>query len=266
MTMRREVYDKLRKVPFLWRYAGATADALTDGFIWARHRAGTPVDLGLSEMLVHCTYHKAGSTWLNNVLSDCHTQIFVCCDSVVDLSALRPHVGTHMMRDPRDLAVSGYHYHQWTSEPWAHRPRKELGGMSRQQYLKAVDRIEGMKAEIQGLRPAVERMLAWPRDDPRYLEITYEELINDEETGFRKIFRHYGFTPRMVEEAVSVAMRHSFVRATGRERGVARERSHLRSGKARQWEEEFTPELKRYFEEVHGDALVRLGYEASNDW
>ena len=33
-----------------------------------------------------------------------------------------------MIRDPRDVIVSGYFYHQWTDEPWANEPRPELGG------------------------------------------------------------------------------------------------------------------------------------------
>jgi hypothetical protein len=44
-------------------------------------------------------------------------------------------------------------------------------------------------------------------------------------------------------------------------------KSHtFRSGKAGGWREHFTEEHKKLFKDVSGDLLVRLGYEANNDW
>jgi len=282
--MRRQLKLRFNRVPYFWRYGDRIAERTADLRVTLARAHRRPIHARLDRLAVHCTYHKAGSTWINNVLSDCadhfalffqngaqkdlrqRTDIFVCGDGALDLDLLPPHVGTHMMRDPRDLVVSGYHYHKWTNEPWVYRPVKGLGGLSRQQYLNAVDRLEGMKVEIEHVKHTMARMLAWPRHDPRYLNITYEDLIADEAHGFRRIFEHYGFQDSVVSEALEIASRHSFSKASGRKRGVEQEKNHLRSGKSRQWAEEFTPELKDYFKEVHGDALVQLGYEESNDW
>jgi len=282
--MRRQLLQTFDGLPIIWPLSGVAAGTLSDVYITLRRGFRRSPFVGEPKMVVHSTYHKAGSTWLNNVLSDCadhfalfyqncdqhqlrsRTDIFLCRDSIIDLHSLPPHIGTHMMRDPRDLVVSGYHYHKWTREPWAHRPNDLLDGLSRQEYLNTVDRTTGMKAEILGLRPAISRMLSWPRDNPAFLEIRYEDLIADEEQGFRRMFAHYGFTETAQDEAVKIALGHSFRRTAGRDRGTEQERSHLRSGRARQWEEEFTPELKEYFKEVHGDALITLGYEESNEW
>jgi len=111
--------------------------------------------------LVHAGYHKIASVWFENVLSDVAGRYgltfsstylpFIKRDPVFrlrqpapevgpptwigdvnlfmhsrnfsdELFAGRPIRGTHIVRDPRDVAVSGYRYHLWTDEEWVHTP------------------------------------------------------------------------------------------------------------------------------------------------
>jgi hypothetical protein len=171
-----------------------------------------------------------------------------------------------MIRDPRDLVVSGYFFHLWTDEPWAHRPRPDYGGRSYQQYLKDLDRDTGLAAEIERIGPSIRRMLAWNYADPRFLELKYEEVMTDEQAAFRRIFRHYGFSDGAVETAAAIAGQHSFTSVTGRKVGHKAEHSHLRSGQSGQWHEVLTPAHRAHFKELYGNAVVALGYDRDNDW
>jgi hypothetical protein len=48
--------------------------------------------------------------------------------------------------------------------------------------------------------------------------------------------------------------------------GAGSERRHVRSGKPGQWREQFGPDHVERFKALTGDLLVRLGYEADQNW
>ena len=232
---------------------------------------------------MHCGYHRGGTTWFNNVLNgvaecfglryqNCEqhqlerdTEIYLQNDSNVDLGTLRAHVGSHMVRDPRDLIVSGYFFHLWTDESWAHVPRPEYAGKSYQEHLNGLDQHAGLLAEIRRTGPNILRMLEWDFDNPAFIELRYEDMIADEEKGFREIFAHYGFSAPAIERSMSVVRQHSFRRVTQRNVGEDRAKSHLRSGKPGQWQDLLTEEHRALFKDLYGDALERLGY-AGDGW
>ena len=194
------------------------------------------------------------------------TDIFMQNHSKVDVDVLPPYVGSHIIRDPRDMIVSGYFYHLWTTEQWAHLPRPEHGGRTYQEHLSSLDRHDGLLAEIQNTAPRVRRMLEWDYHNPRFLELKYEDVIENEEAAFTAIFDKYGFDEKSIERSVQIAAGFSFTRKTGRSIGAVQEGSHTRSGKSGQWVEYFEEEHKVAFVETLGDALIQLGYEESNDW
>jgi hypothetical protein len=174
---------------------------------------------------------------------------------------------SHMVRDPRDIAVSGYHYHLWTTERWVHVPREEYGGQTYQEYLGSLDPNEGIAAEIRRLSGRLFKgMAAWDYAQPEFLELRYEDVIADEPTWFTRLFRHYGFTEEAVAESVSIAGGFSFSKITGRKIGEQQQGDHLRSGRHGQWRDEFTPEHVTLFKELTGDLVVRLGYESDPGW
>ena len=118
-------------------------------------RSGTPIgdtspfdDKSIRRLLVFCGHHRAGSTWLAHVLfavADRYGLTYQKCKqkelspaaeaffqdhSLIDRAALPPYRGAHLIRDPRDIVVSGYFYHLWTEEKWAHVSKREFGGKS----------------------------------------------------------------------------------------------------------------------------------------
>lgn len=184
-----------------------------------------------------------------------------------NLNALGTFRGSHMIRDPRDVAVSGYFYHVWTDERWVHIPQEELAGKTYQEHLRSLGQEEGIAVEIRRIVDrAVSDMLAWDYGRPEFIELRYEDVIADQAGWFAKMFRHYGFHDRAVERAVAIAMTFSFERISKRRVGEVQEGSHLRSGQPGQWRTVFTPRHVALFKELAGPALVKLGYESDDTW
>lgn len=231
-------------------------------------------------LLFHASHHKAGTHWLLRILHGIATRyglrlahagatdpardpapdVLIDDTSRTDPDWLPPFRGSHMIRDPRDMVVSGYFYHRWTHEAWVHVPEARYDGLTFQQYLNAVDTEAGLLEEIERCTYTFDLMRAWRYDDPRFFEIRYEELMHEGEALFRRLFHHYGFAEEAVEVALEVARQNSFERSAGRHPGQAQDGSILRSGLPGQWREHFTPRVAARFHERHGDLLTRLGY------
>ena len=239
------------------------------------------------ETIVHCTYHKMGTKWFTSVLAAIANQYGLsvqCIDNNIDelqldndiivfdhsdlaSQSIESCVGSHMLRDLRDVIVSGYFYHLWTKEEWALVPKREFGGLNYQEHLKSLSQHEGILAEIERFAQyAIDRrMREWDYGNPQFLELKYENVFGNEENAFRLLFSHYGFTPNAIESSIAIARKFSFdaVRKTNRE---TTQRSHLRSGVFGQWNELFTNTHKNLFKETLGDLLVLTGYEKGFDW
>lgn len=253
-----------------------------------RRRLRNPFKDGHAVQLVHVADHRVGTVWFRRVLwsvarehglrtgrmgakadDSWQRADVVLCPAIreFDRSRLGPFRGSHMVRDPRDVVVSGYHYHLWTDERWAHVPHERYRGLSYQDYLRSLDAEEGMAAEIRRCSEReLPRMAAWDYHQPEFLELRYEDVIRDERTWFTRLFEHYGFTDDAVERSVALALERSFSKVSGRDVGATQEGSHLRSGQPGQWRDVFTEGHKALFRELNGDLLQTLGYETSDDW
>jgi hypothetical protein len=259
-----------------------------------------PFRKGAPGVVIHCCYHKIGTVWFGSILTriarnwgvgfiDLRTSdaAIVAPTFALDGGSNRtdrltgPFRGTHMIRDPRDVVVSGYHYHLWTKEEWAHQPMQETRGFdailelmpsfadnSYQELLNALPKEEGMRMELLfSSRITTGPMAAWDYQQPSFLELTYEDVFADEATWFQRIFDHYGLRPAAAHEAMNIVEERTFSKVSkARSSGGAAEGQHLRSGRPQQWREEFTPALKELFREKHGLDLIRLGYERTLDW
>lgn len=184
-----------------------------------------------------------------------------------DLFAGRSIRGSHIVRDPRDIAVSAYRYHLWTDEPWVNTPRDDLNGRTYQEHLNSLSESDGLLVEIErSCRDVVTNMRVWNYDRPDFLELRYEDLIQDEDACFERLFAHYGFSQAAIASSVQIARHHSFAAKTGRAIGDVAGGSHLRSGKPGQWRAEFRPEHVASMKRLANDVLIRLGYESDDDW
>lgn len=236
-------------------------------------------------VLIHCCYHKVGTVWFLRVLREVaahfgmrfgvgetyeqirdlelnrSSDVFLDYGSHVHLNELGDYRGSHMIRDPRDMVVSGYFYHLWTSEAWARFPRAEYRGMSYQQYLNSLSKEEGLIKAMHQMSFWFNHMADWNYDDPNIYEIRYEEILQDEERIMCELFEHYGFTAASVDTSCLIARKYTFDRMGG-----GGGQSHLRSGRIGEWREHFDDVHRRTFKELFPGVLEKLGYEQDADW
>jgi len=244
----------------------------------------TALQLGceLPHLLLVGTHHKTGTAWLMSIfksIADDHgldffyglqedlpagTEIFIQNHSLFDLTHLKqPYRGVHLIRDPRDVIISGCLYHQQADEPWLQYPQHEFGGLSYQQKINTLDDLETriiFEMENTG-KQTIEEMLAWDYHQPNFIEVKYENLICDYDLVlFHEIFTFLGFPGPTIPSLLTVAFQNSLF-SGGLEKSL-----HIRSGKKQQWKEYFTPALKTHFLALFDDALIQLGYTQDNNW
>lgn len=186
--------------------------------------------------------------------------------SKLALDTMPDHRGVHVMRDPRDMIVSGYHYHKWTHEPWVH--RLDETGRSYQQKLLAVDKDVGLFMEIDHFLFFYRDLLeTWDVSDPNILELRYEDLMGEDRgTLYGAMFQHFDIPQAEQEICVDLMRAFEAGRRTGRgagkgvPQGTAR-KSHIRSGRSQQWKEELSPAHLDYIEAQMGPVLRKFGYD-----
>ena len=243
-----------------------------------------------SPLIVVCTHHKTGSVWMANIFRaikrqeklQLHykaqvdlppgTDIFLQDHSKVDLKALQARFAqrgvraVHVIRDPRDVVISGAFYHVKTVEKWANNPKKEYGGKSYRQAISALptdhDKLVFEMDHTAG--KTIREMEGWDykQKDVCY-EVRYEDIIVDRDLKvFKPMMEFLGYEGERLQMALKhVAEQSLFGGAAGSDPA-----NHIRSGEGRQWVKTFTPELKAAFKQRFPTALQRLGYEQTPDW
>jgi hypothetical protein len=229
------------------------------------------------------THHKTGTVWLRTIFwrickqhslklfagepgqaTGLDYDIFFQQHSRFDLQAFdSPVRGVHLIRDPRDVVISGCFYHQRSAEAWLHVPRTHLGGETYQQAILRRATVEDrilFEMEHTG-RETIEEMIGWNYSMPSFYELKYEDIINDADLmQFHRVFSFLGFPGRLIPGLLSIAQGASL---SSQPRNTS---DHIRSGLAAQWKQYFTPRLKSRFIELFGTALIHLGYERDHDW
>lgn len=174
--------------------------------------------------------------------------------------------GSHIYRDPRDIAVSGYFYHQWCDEEWCVQPKMKWGGVSYQHLLldtiKTGGKEEALMLELEHVVPSVclalEEWKHW--DDPRVINFKYEDAIVEPYGVWGEVAKHLGFGDYGATYMGSLADSMRFEKQTGRELGVEKRGRHLRKGAPGDWRNHFTDKHVDYMDEHWGGLLVNLGY------
>ena len=230
------------------------------------------------------SYPKSGSTWLRFLLANClsenscdftnvHTLVPDLHFMPTSLKSQPEIVKTHLsyqpgvdrvvylVRDGRDVAVS-YFYH-WQKQ---HHKRSLT---SFHEFLECFN--NGL---LDNFGPWGQHVLSWlDGGTPDLLLVRYEDLKRDTVGGLRRVlaFLGAGVTEEKLFSAVASA-------EFGRMQELERQQYHLcptlahtdpsipfvRSGRSAQFLEMFTPESSVKFKQLHGSALLRVGY-LSND-
>ena len=236
----------------------------------------------LSNRILVGTHHKTGTVWMNSVFSaiartlslvylhsekdDLPSQYDILMDnhSVFAFESFSfPFRGIHLIRDPRDIIISACFYHQKSKEEWLHQPREKFNGLTYQQKINSYQCLDDQflfEMEHSG-GGNIRSMLKWNYAREDFIEVKYEDLIEDIDLQlFHEIFLFLGFPGPAIPVLLNIAYDKSLFSKQ------AKRSDHVRSGKARQWQQYYKQVHKERFIELFGDALIQLGYEKNNDW
>ena len=243
------------------------------------------------KLIAHFAHHKCGTTWFHNSLNKIakrfglkyqrctqkhlrnDTDVWLEWHSKVDFDILKPSVGSHMIRDPRDIIISAYFYHLWCDEKWCKIKKREYNNMSYQEYLNSVSQEDGILIEMTNnledgntSGSIIEDIARWNYFNPNIIELKYEKVINDQNTWFTMIFKKYGFNEKEIKTALKIVDKYSFQKRAKRDLGVEKRKSHFRKGTSGDWKNYFKELHKSEFKNQYGDILIKLGYEKDNNW
>jgi hypothetical protein len=203
-----------------------------------------------------------------------------------DLSSY-PHKGVRLIRDPRDVWLSGYLYHRRCHESWCineefdvnspilfprvpysqqHRTEEwkrhyigGLGGMSYQKNLLVRDEDAGLSFEMERYAEwTISAMASW-KADPATIDVKIEDFMADFDGVLTRILRHFGLSEADVPAALSSAAAEDIGRMTDSQLAG---NPHIYSRSISKWRAMLTTEQLRNFEIRYGDAIEQLGYGA----
>ncbi len=244
--------------------------------------AGPKRSLKLDTKILVGTHHKSGTVWLTSIFkrisnkfdldlfvankaeSTENFDIFVHEHSEFNFDNIQfDYRGIHIVRDPRDIIISGCFYHTKSKEEWLHIKRPDFGGLTYQEKINSYSSIDDQIAfemENSGLRN-ISRMCKWNYDNSKFMEVKYENLILDSDLFlFHRLFTFLGFPGEEIPSVLRLAYDASIFS------GKVKKSNHVRSGKSGQWRKYFSPSHAARFVELHGDVLIRMGYENDNSW
>jgi hypothetical protein len=235
----------------------------------------------LPHIILVGTHHKTGTVWMGNIfrriVDELNLRFFSGTGEVIPieadiilghhsrfpLKALPNCRGMHIIRDPRDLILSGCFYHQKSNESWLHKPQAEFGGLTYQEKINSFASFDDkllFEMEYVG-RSSIQEMLKWDYENPNFFEVKYENLLIDRDLLlFHQIFTFLGFPGSTIPRILSITYNNSLFS------GNIPRSVHVRSGESGQWKKSFKSAHRRRFVELFDDALIKLGYEDNNAW
>jgi hypothetical protein len=204
-----------------------------------------------------------------------------------------------MVRDPRDVCVSGYFSHRNT-----HRTDSWPELVEHRERLRSLPQEEGLLLDMEFVAHHLEEMRSWPAKVEGVLTLRMEEVTADPYGELLQAFGHLGlldprdldadrrlvyvlskacrriesltgdrirlpFAPARLpaERLLGIVWEHDFKKKTGgREQGAEDRGSHYRKGVPGDWRNHFTERHVRYFKERYNDLLLLYGYESGDDW
>lgn len=175
----------------------------------------------------------------------------------------------HVIRDPRDIAVSSYFSHRYShaTDTWPElaRHRADLERLPLHEGL-LLDMQWSRSLPCEGvvLRP-FDCMRDWDYRMPHCMEVRFEDLIASPQTWLRDMFAFVEMP--LTEPGLGRIMQsHDFTLLASRPPGQEDPTHHYRKGIAGDWRNYFQEDHKRFFKQSFGGLVEKLGYESSDRW
>ncbi len=174
---------------------------------------------------------------------------------------------TRFVRDPRDLVVSGYHYHKRGAEPWfrmknptnkywdpinGNVPKGLKKEQSYAEFLSELSVEDGLIAEIEFRKFHLDSFRNWPEDE-RIKVFKYEDILGNELDVFGQIADHLQFTSSQKKTVLRYAKKFAYDPSKSQGK-------HIRNPKPSQWKDLFTDRVVGIFNDSYSDILERYDY------
>jgi hypothetical protein len=256
------------------------------------------------------SYHKSGTSLLLHVMTKVsaklglrlanhfglvqhlapESDIVLLPHSVFRYALDRPYRAIRMIRDPRDVWVSGYLYHlrsieEWCinsdldppppilwprvdhsvahwPEDWKYRYLERLNGQSYQANLLERSREAGLEFELEGYAGwTLAAMRDWNLNGTDALDIKLEDVMADFDGTMLRIFDHFEFTTDQMQAALEEARSEDIRRMDD---AAVAERPQIHSRTISKWREVLSAAQIAGFEERYGDVIRGLGYQTDS--
>jgi hypothetical protein len=166
-----------------------------------------------------------------------------------------------VIRDPRDIIISGAHYHCRANERWLLEPMKRFGGKTYKETIRALpDHRSRLKFEMAHTGAETIRRISAIHQDEAFKSAKFvklEDLMEDFSLlKFHETFSFIGIGPRLLPIALEAAYAHSVFG------GATSKTGHIRRAAKMQWMEEFDDELLEEFNNRFAGVAEALGYPA----
>lgn len=261
----------------------------------------------LPRQLICFSYHKTGTSLFLHIMSkvcselgltlanhygmvprvDPESDVVLLPHSLVGRPPERPYRAIRLIRDPRDIWVSGYLYHlrtdeewcvnadldptppigwpkvdysvQYQDESWKCRYLDGLQGRSYQDNLRCRSRAEGLEFELAGYTNwTLGAMRLWRRNGIAAMDVKLEDVVANFDRTLSGVFRYFGFNSEQVEAALKVSETEDIQRMD--DTAIAN-RPQIYSRTISKWRDILSPKQIAEFERCHGDLIQSLGYE-----
>jgi len=164
----------------------------------------------------------------------------------------------HVVRDPRDIAISAANYHLTSDEPWLHVPEVAFGGMTYQEKISSYDRFEDrILFEIEHSSASTVNEIRSLLDVDGVQVFKYEDLMRWPET-FERMFDYCDFHDDFRQLFMQAVQERSFFG-----KADVRDNHHASDGRVEQWREKLDDTTRSAAERAFGDVIERLGYPQS---
>jgi len=266
-------------------------------------------------LYIHFGYHKCMTVFFSKVLwqmslsigkrfkrvssdlqefRDClRTKKYGCFNInnvLVNLEKLPHFLGSHIVRDPRDLLVSGYRYHKWCNEKWVIMNMSEIPikvfrrcplevnfsdilnkigiekkylNKSYKELLNHVDEETGYMLEMEIRKPSFSQMYKWNYNLPNIYELRYEDVFGNEQEAFKELFSFFGIPKNEISNLMNFVYKNSF-KQIKKEKNFFKE--HASVGISNQWKSEMPKAIQKEILFRYFDLLKNLGYEYSDNF
>jgi len=165
--------------------------------------------------------------------------------------------GIHIIRDPRDVIISGASYHSKSDEAWLLKRQRRFLGRNYQEMINSYKTLEDRLCfEMRNLATATIRDMIEFQDD-RFLTVKYEDLFMDLQDLkiVEKIADHLE-----IFNDDRVALYHSY--QLSHLKSVTEPNLHVSSGVVEQWRTVFTDRISQEFISNFPGVLEKLGYSS----